>query len=191
MNTKINETVFANFPVLETERYLLRQFEKNDKEHIFEMRTDPDVMRYMDRNPMKDISEAENLIEKVITAYRDKTMLGWVIIDKNSGEFTGYIGFWEIFAENCRASIGYALKPQYWGKGIMNESMKIVLKFAFSVFNLHSIEANVNPSNQNSIKLVEKFGFKKEAHFRENMLFDGKFLDSAIYSLLESEFTAK
>ena len=49
---------------------------------------------------------------------------------------------------------------------------------------LHSIEGNVNPNNAASIKLLEQNGFVKEAHFKENWLHNGKYLDTAIYSLV-------
>jgi ribosomal-protein-alanine N-acetyltransferase len=50
--------------------------------------------------------------------------------------------------------------------------------------NLHSIEANINPENIASRKLLEKTGFVREAYFKENYFFNGKFIDSEIYSLL-------
>jgi ribosomal-protein-alanine N-acetyltransferase len=88
---------------------------------------------------------------------------------------------------HCRAEIGYSIHPDYWGQGIMTETFKILIEFGFSELKLHSIEANVNPKNVQSIKLLEKIGFKKEAHFRENFLYNGEFLDSLIYCLLESD----
>jgi ribosomal-protein-alanine N-acetyltransferase len=87
-----------------------------------------------------------------------------------------------------RAEIGYAMKPEYWGNGYMYEALAKVINFGFNEFCLHSIEANVNPANASSIKLLEKLGFKKEAYFREDYLYNGKFLDTAIYSLLETDF---
>jgi ribosomal-protein-alanine N-acetyltransferase len=63
-----------------------------------------------------------------------------------------------------------------------------MLKFGFDNIKLHSVEANVNPDNSSSIKVLEKFGFQKEAHFKENYLFNNQFLDSIIYSLLEKNF---
>jgi ribosomal-protein-alanine N-acetyltransferase len=64
-----------------------------------------------------------------------------------------------------------------------------MVRFGFKEMNLHSIEANVNPLNERSQKVLERVGFKREAYFRENYLFDGKFLDSVIFSLLEKDLT--
>ena len=68
----------------------------------------------------------------------------------------------------------------------MNEAMDIVLDYGINIMQLHSIEANVDPGNTASIKLLEKKGFVKEAHFKENLFYNGKFLDTAIYSLINS-----
>jgi ribosomal-protein-alanine N-acetyltransferase len=92
-----------------------------------------------------------------------------------------------LIRENLRAEIGYAMKPEYWGNGYMKESLTKVIEFGFKDFCLHSIEANVNPNNLSSIKLLENFGFQREAYFKEDYFYNGKFLDTAIYSLLETD----
>jgi ribosomal-protein-alanine N-acetyltransferase len=80
------------------------------------------------------------------------------------------------------------LLPEYWGKGIATEAMHVVLQVAFNGLKCHSIEVNVNPENEASKNLLLKMGFQQEAYFRENYYYDGKFLDSAIFSLLEKDF---
>ena len=69
----------------------------------------------------------------------------------------------------------------------MSETMSTIVEFGFNELNLHSIEANINPSNNPSRKLLLNSGFKKEAYFRENYFHDGKYLDSEIYSLLAKD----
>jgi ribosomal-protein-alanine N-acetyltransferase len=66
----------------------------------------------------------------------------------------------------------------------MREAVSEVIKYGFTVMRLHSIEANVNPDNKASIKLLEKNCFAREAYFKENYFYNGKFLDTVIYSLL-------
>ncbi|MBI9053995.1 MAG: GNAT family N-acetyltransferase [Bacteroidales bacterium] len=111
--------------------------------------------------------------------------MNWAIVEKSSNVFLGYFGFWRIMKEHCRAEIGFALKPEYWGKGFMTESLLQFVNFGFNNLQVHSIEANVNPLNEKSMLILEKVGFKKEAYFRENYLFNGRFIDSAIFSLIE------
>ena len=189
MNLKINDDVFDRFPNLETKRLILENFTIEDSEEIFKIRSDDRVMKYLDRDNHKTVDESKTMIQKIIQSYKDRAGINWVIRKKISLEVIGYIGFWNLIRENVRAEIGYASKPEYWGKGYMSETLYKVLDFGFNEFKLHSVLGNVNPKNERSIKLLKKFGFKEEAHFREDYLYNGKYLDSVIYCLLESDFT--
>ncbi len=66
----------------------------------------------------------------------------------------------------------------------MQEALTEVLDYGFQVLKLHSVEGNVNPANDASIKLMERNGFAKEAYFKDHYFYNGKFMDTAIYSLL-------
>ena len=78
--------------------------------------------------------------------------------------------------------------PEFWGNGLMSEAIKAALDFAFFKMGMHSIEADINPENLASARILERNGFTREAFFRENFYWNGKFLNSAIYSLLKSEY---
>lgn len=186
MNLKINDTVFDQFPNIGTKNLVLNSFIIQDAEEIFKIRSDDRVTKYLDRDNHKSVEESRSMVQSIIKSYEDKTGISWIIREKISSEIVGYIGYWNLIRENVRAEIGYALKPEYWGKGYMSEALLKVIEFGFNEFKLHSIIGNVNPQNKRSIKLLEKYGFKKEAHFREDYLYNGKYLDSEIYCLLES-----
>ena len=96
----------------------------------------------------------------------------------------GTIAFWNIQKAHYRAEVGYALHPAHQGNGLMQEALLAVLVYGFNTMHLHSVEANVNPANTASIKLLERNGFVREGYFRENYFYNGRFLDSAIYALL-------
>ncbi len=112
----------------------------------------------------------------------------WVIQTKENPELIGNIGFWRVKKEHHRAEIGYILSPKYWNAGIMTEALDAVLNYGFKTMKLHSVEATVNPNNAASIKVLEKQGFTREAYFREDYYFEGRFLDSAVYSLIYRNF---
>ena len=175
---------FNPFPQLVSERLVLRAFKDSDNAHIFGLRSDPLVMKYLDRPLMQNIEEANLLIQKIVASLQSNAGITWVITLQNGDELLGTIGFWKMDPENARAEIGYMLRPAFQGKGFMQEALRTVIHYGFTELALHSVEANVNPDNQSSIKLLEKSGFVKEGYFRENYFFDGKFIDSAIYSLL-------
>lgn len=173
------------FPVLNTERLQLRKIEASDAEAIYRLRSDERVMRYLDRPLAQSVKDAEDLVGRIEASLKNNEGITWAIAVKgNTTQLIGTIGFWRIDKENHRGEIGYLLNPGSQGKGLMSEAMKGVLAFGFNTLHLHSVEANVNPLNKDSIKLLEKNNFIREAWFRENYYYNGRFLDSLIYSLL-------
>ncbi len=185
---EINKQVFEQFPELQSERLKFCQISLNDTNALFEIRTHSDVMKYMDTDMMKSIADSEELIKSLTESFIKGEGINWGLLEKSSNTFIGYFGFWRIDSRHCRAEIGYALHPDYWGKGYMNEAASVLIDFGFNTLHLHSVEANINPDNLASKKVLEKIGFVKEAYFRENFLYNKEFKDSVIYSLLESDF---
>ena len=177
---------FSPFPQLETSRLLLKQILPADAPALFGLRSDKEVMQYIDRPLQQSVEDALALIQLITNMLEKNEAVTWGIFLKDGSPLMGNIGFWRIQKENFRAEIGYLLHPSLQGKGFMTEAMKAVLLYGFNTMNLHSVEANVNPANVASIRLLEKTGFVQEAYFRENYFYDGKFLDSVVYSLLAS-----
>ncbi|MFK5879547.1 MAG: GNAT family protein [Flavobacteriaceae bacterium] len=183
----MNESVFNDFPILESNRLIFRAYKKSDAPMIFSIRTDKRVMQYMDAIIPTEVKDLEKRIEDIQKYYVNKEGITWVIVEKKSNEMIGDIGIWKFDRKNNRGEIGYLLSPEYWRKGYMKESLNTLIRFAFNELKLHSIEANVNTENKKSKQLLSSVGFKLEAHFRENYFFEGKYLDSLIYSLLQSD----
>ena len=178
---------FAPFPYLSTERLILRQVGTTDVSDIFSLRSDERVMEFLDRPMLKTMEDSRQLIKAITDGINNNEAITWAINLKDEPILIGTIGFWRIIKEHFRAEIGYLLHPDYQGKGIMQEALEEVLDFGFRTLKLHSIEANVNPNNFSSIKLLERNRFVKEAYFKENYYYDGKFLDTLIYSLINKE----
>lgn len=172
------------FPTIQTDRLLMRCMTLDDGPEMFYLRSHPQVMRYLDRAPCQNLAEAENKIREILELQANNDGINWAINLMPDTTMIGNIGIWRLQKEHYRGEIGYVLNPDFFQKGIMSEAMNMVIQYAFNQMGLHSIEANVNPENAASIALLEKHGFVKEAHFKENYFWDGKFLDSAIYSLV-------
>lgn len=176
---------FTPFPTIHTERLVLRDLEATDVNEIFFLRSDMDVLKYLDKEPAKSVDEAKKFIELIKENTTKNNSILWGIALKESPAIIGSICFWRIIKEHYRAEIGYVLHPAFQGKGIMDEAIKAALQYGFEVMQLHSVEANINPANIASMKLLEKNGFVREAYFKENYYYNGKFIDSAIYSLIK------
>lgn len=175
---------FSPFPVLFTERLQLRAVIAADAKEIFFLRSDKQVLRYLDKQPAKSVEEAVEFIERIQKDLQNGDGILWGIALKDNPAIIGSIGFWRMEKEHYRAEIGYGMYPNFQGKGIMTEAMIPVLKFGFEKMKLHSVAANVNPGNAASIKLLKKNKFVQEGYFKENFFYNGQFLDSVILSLI-------
>ena len=175
---------FLPFKNLESERLLLRQITPADVKEIFELRSDKDTMKYIPRPLCVTHEDALALIHMMQQKIETNEGINWAITLKNDDKLIGFIGHYRIQWEHFRSEIGYMVSPDYNGKGITTEAIKLLVDYGFNDMKMHSLEAVIDPENTASARVLVKNGFVKEAHFIENEFFDGKFLDSVIYSLV-------
>lgn len=179
---------FHPFQNLETERLLLRRLTNDDFEEVIALRGNPETMKFIPRPLVKTKEDALEHLRMMEEKIVNNTGINWGITIKGNPKIIGIIGHYKIQPENHRSEIGYMMLPEFNGKGYMSEAIKVVLAYGFDQLNLHSIEAVIDPDNVASEKILQKIGFVKEAHILENELWDGKFWDSVIYSLLKRNF---
>ncbi len=178
---------FNPFPYLSTERLLLRQLINDDVNEMFIMRSDKETMQFVPRPIAQDKAIVLELIEKTQQGILNNQTINWVMELKATKQFIGTIGYYRSKPEHHRAEVGYMIQKTHQGKGYTTEALKEVIKYGFSVMQLHSIEAVIDPDNFASEKILQKCGFIKEAHFKENEFWEGKYLDSVVYSLLKKQ----
>ena len=179
---------FHPFKNLETERLLLRRVSSDDVNEIMELRGNPETMKYIPRPLVTNTDEALAHIKMIDDKIEANEGINWAITLKGNPKLIGVIGHYRIQPENHRCEIGYMILPQYNGQGIVTEAVKAVLQYGFDDLQMHSIEGVIDPDNIASEKVLLKNGFVKEAHILENELWDGKFWDTVIYSLLKRNF---
>ena len=176
---------FHPFQNIETERLLLRRIDNTDAAEVLSLRSNPDTMKYIPRPLAKSKEDALAHIAMIEEKIVNNTGINWAITIKGEPKLIGIIGHYKISPENHRAEMGYMLDPEVSGKGYMTEAIKAVVAYGFEQMNLHSIEAIIDPENIASEIVLQKNGFVKEAHILENGLWEGKFIDTVIYSLLK------
>lgn len=179
---------FDPFPTLETDRLVLRRIERSDLETMYRLQSDPEVVRYFGRDPHTRIEQTEEWLYKIESGLKDATSIRWGITLRGSPELIGSTGFWRWNQPHFHAEIGYELAHAHWGRGIMVEAIRKTLVFGFSTMNLHRVEANIDPDNQGSRRVLEKLGFQREAFMRENWFYQDRFTSTALYGLLKREF---
>jgi len=158
--------IFTPFPILKTDRLILRQLVNTDDNEIFALRSDDNVNRYLDRQPSKSIEDAKSFIQTITENVKKNNSIYWAI--SLNGKLIGTICLFEFADDNIKAEIGYELLPGCHGKGLMQEAVSKVLEFGFQHIGLNSIEAYTHSENQNSTRLLEKLNFKKHSSSEDN-----------------------
>lgn len=165
--------ISCKFPIIETERLILRKLETTDINDLFEILSSERVTKYYGKYPMENLSEAEDLILKFHKAFEDQKSIRWGIELKETNRIIGTCGFHCWNKNHFRAEVGYELGEAFWNKGYATEAICAILKYGFEFMELERIEAIVYPENKYSEKLLLNLGFehegllKKYANFRD------------------------
>ncbi len=178
---------FKIFPVLKTERLLLRELVPDDAEALFAIYSNPKVMAGHGIPIFQDISEAHELIEWYAKTFRAKRALRWGVTLRDSSTLLGTCGLHHISAGHHRAEIGYELASTHWRQGIMSEAVRTVVRFGLAEMGFHRIEAIVDPDNPASANLLRKVGFTEDGYLRERFYDNGRFVDDWFFSILASD----
>ena len=177
-------------PTITTPRLRLRWLTPADAPALFTIFGDPVVCRYWSRPTLTDARAAAELQREIEEHFAARTLFQWGIAARDSDRVIGTCTLASLSAAHRRAEIGYALARSVWRKGYVTEALPALLKFAFEELELHRLEADVDPRNEPSIRVLERLGFKREGHMRERYQVNGEIQDAFIYGLLRPEWRA-
>lgn len=177
----------ACFPVIETERLLLRQVVPEDAAAIYAILSDDEVTRYYDIETMTDPAQAAAMIRRMDQRYKRGESIRWGIVRKEDGALIGTCGY-HLRPVKFRAGIGYDLARAYWRQGYMFEAVHAVLDFGFETLEFNRVEAMVMVRNDASAGLLRKLGFAEEGILKEHAFFKGRYHDLRRFALLRREW---
>ncbi|MED4581231.1 GNAT family protein [Brevibacillus choshinensis] len=180
---------FETFPIIETERFLLRQMTKADAPAVFSIFSDPDVTKDMGEAPFTQVKQAELLIEFMNGLFDEDRAIRWGIILKEENTLIGTCGYngWET-NRGSRGEIAYDLGKPHWRKGYMTEVIQSLITFGFESMGLYRIEAFTNVDATPSMQLLKKNGFQEDGILRGYACFHGEYVDQRCFSLLQKDW---
>jgi RimJ/RimL family protein N-acetyltransferase len=176
---------------LETERLLIRPIQFDDKVNIFEYRSDNEANKYQVWIP-KTITDVESFINGISKQINiPETWFQFVLIKKGSQKVIGDLGvhFWD--KQNKQVEIGCTLNKNFHYNGFATEAVRKIIDFLFFELKKHRIITSIAPNNKSSIRLVERIGFRKEAHFVESIFVNGTWADDLVYALIEKDWKTR
>lgn len=171
------------FPVLTTERLVLRRFQPDDIESVYKGLSHPEVIRHYGVS-YDSLEATQEQMDWFVSIEKEETGIWWAVCNKQDQAFLGAVGFNNRSKENCKIEIGYWLLPEYWGSSIIKEAGLVACEYVFQIMSVHRIEAVVETENLNSKKIMNKLGFELEGIMRDCEIKDGRFISLEMYAKL-------
>jgi len=183
-----SDEAFTHAPVITTDRLCIRPMRMTDAEAVFVFKSDPEVTRCYGQDPHQTIDETEDWIQRNLSSYERREAISWILSDKAKDHAIGECCLWNFDPSLSCAEIGYELRSDHRGHGIMTEALSAILTYGFRGIGLHRIEANPFAINEPSLHLLRKLGFKHEGTLRQRQLFHGQYLDQMYFGMLDDEW---
>jgi RimJ/RimL family protein N-acetyltransferase len=172
---------------LSTERLTLRPLRAEDAGPMFSMYSDVEFMRYWSFPVMKRYEQAVDYVARRMQGSVTHMEIFWAIDLTATRETIGTCCLFDADPVSKHAEIGFGLHRAFWGHGYMSEAARAAVDCAFDVLQLHRLEAEIDPRNTASARVLERLGFVKEGLLRERWIIDDEISDGAIYGLLRTD----
>ncbi|MCX7710284.1 MAG: GNAT family N-acetyltransferase [Clostridia bacterium] len=183
----IRKSKYLETPLLATPRLILRKFTLDDAMDVYEYAKEPEVAKYVTWEAHKSIGDAVSFINWAQDRYASDSGGDWGIEYRENGRIIGSLGFVNLETVNSCGTIGYALSKEYWGKGLMTEAVKRLIRFAFEEMKLNRIDAVHVCENEASGKVMQKAGMTYEGLLRQRLYSKGRYWDVKQYAILKDD----
>lgn len=153
---------FLRFPLLKTQRLILRQLVPDDVNEIYILRSDENNNRYLDRKSARSIEDAKKFVETINAHIQNSDSLYWGITLAEKDQLIGTVCLFDFSEDKSIAEIGYELLGPFQGRGLMQEAVTKVIEYAFRELQLQALQGVSHSKNLHSNKLLLKFNFRQE-----------------------------
>lgn len=158
---------------------------------LFEIFSDPRVTEFWSSDPLADMAAAHALLEEIDAARARGSLFQWGIALEGEDRIVGTttLAAWD--RVHRRAELGFALRRDCWGRGFGTEAVERIVRFAFDELDLHRLEADADPRNDASLRILRKIGFREEGFLRQRYLLGGEPQDAVFLGLLRSDWVRR
>ena len=181
----------AEIAEIRTERLAVRLVRHADLPALLEINGDEQVTRYLPYDSWRSMEDAQAWFDRAAARHQAGDGRQFVIAPRATGEVIGACLLFRYEAAHARAEIGYLLGRRWWGAGYAQEATAALIGYAFEQLALRRIEADIDPLNLDSARLLERLGFSPEGLLRQRWNVKGRTSDAAIYGLLRGEWSAR
>lgn len=173
-------------PTLATPRLVLRTLEDRDLDALLAMHAKPAVMRYWTTAPWSTRDEAVRFLARSREPSDSGFRLG--IVRSADDTLIGHTSLFAYLPQCRRAELGYLLDDGAWHQGYAGEAVGALLRWGFEVLDLNRVQADIDPRNTASARLLQRLGFRLEGTLRDHWIVEGEVSDTGLYALLRREW---
>jgi len=176
-----------DLPVLDTgEGLRLRPLADGDAAAVLELFGDPEVVRFTSIRRLASEAEARDFIAGIREGFLSGTLYQWGI--ELEGELVGTCTLADIDRQHRRAELGFAILRRRWGQRVVSRALPPVIELAFERLGHHRLEADADPRNEASLRVLERLGFRREGLLRERYFQEVEAQDAVVFGLLRREW---
>jgi [ribosomal protein S5]-alanine N-acetyltransferase len=158
---------FSIFPILQSDRLTLRQISEVDHVDLFNLRSNQEVNKYLNREAPKSLDDVIVFANKIKASIQENNSLYWIITQSGSNTFVGTICLFDFSSKENTCEIGFELSPSFQRQGIMKEATNMVIDYIFEHLKFSNIFAFTHFENMPSIELLKRVGFKASDKMNE------------------------
>lgn len=173
---------------IESSRLIVRLVTEPDLPALLEVNGNDETTRFLPYASWHSLSDAEAWLKRMTEMQATGTALQFVLVEKQLGAVIGSCLLFRFEETSSRAELGYVLGRAHWGRGYMREALTALIEQAFTTLHLRRLEAEVDPRNLASSRLLHTLGFAKEGLLRERWVAKGEARDVEVFGLLRHEW---
>jgi ribosomal-protein-alanine N-acetyltransferase len=175
-------------PTLTGPRVNLRWLSHEDAPALFKIFGDPEVMRFWSSPPLKDLAGAAKLVDEIHELFKARRLYQWGVYRRDGDTVFGTCTLFNVDPVHRRAEVGFAIARDAWGQGFVTEALRLLIRFSFETLAMHRLEADADPENVRSLRLLERQGFRREGYLRERWHHLGRVHDAVFLGLLAKDW---
>ncbi|MEG0363990.1 MAG: GNAT family N-acetyltransferase [Erysipelotrichales bacterium] len=175
--------------VIETERLLLRNYNVNDSDDLYEIYKDEETCRYLLHEAWTDKTRQQEFIKKLLSSdliNKGHISLGCFLDDKVIGD----ISIWSVSMKDTM-EIGFVFNKEYRNHGYASEAINSLIEYLFNELNIHRLKANLDARNKESEQLCKRVGMRQEAYFIQDFWSKGEWTSSCVYGFIKDDLNKK
>lgn len=175
---------------IETTRLIVRPVAEHDLPDLLRINGDDQVTRFLPYASWHSLADGRAWLERMNALGAAGTGIQLAVVDRALASVVGTCLLFRYEQASARAEIGYVLGREHWRRGLMREALAALITHAFTAWSLRRLEAEVDPLNTASVRLLETLGFEREGLLRQRWQDKGVIHDNYVYGLLRDDWAA-